>query len=123
MKNFKYVDFSKKTAHRNPDMVIHEYERLIEEINIKLSKSKTGLIINIPITTEFIINVETLREYIDNNHIDKSYKYELSFTQIENLYKEIIKNFQSEKNLIKTLENIKEELQQFKLKFKTIKYY
>lgn len=125
MRNFKYVEFSRRTAKRNPNMIINEYNRLIREIDAKLSKSTTGLNINIPITTEFVIQCESLREHIHNSNIcnQHQYKHELSFIEIIDLYKQTIKNFQSEINLLKVYEDIKKELEEFKLKFKTIKYY
>lgn len=38
MGKYKFVEFSKKTAKKNPDMIIREYDRIISEFNSKIKK-------------------------------------------------------------------------------------
>jgi len=63
MAKSKLVEYSKKTAKKNPDMIIREYERIINDINSQISnkeKEFEHLTFNFKITNVDVKSVENI---------------------------------------------------------------
>ena len=138
----KFVEHSKKTAKKNPDMIIREYERIINDINIQISNKEKDFEhltfnfqitnvdvksieeINVTKTVEFEANIKSIRTQItlkkQNNSFGKS--EEVSFANGLSGLKFIantLKQYESSVAFIKDKKKeVEKELTAFKRKYK-----
>jgi len=120
MRGYKYIKFSKSTAKKNPDMIIREYNRLI---NIKEKEIKTFLEQSFEIPVAVVgIDTEKLNFILQEGTI---YKYNGAFnlrTDIEfivKIYKSIKTQQEHESKIYEELQKIKEEKIKFLTRFST----
>jgi len=120
MRGYKYIKFSKSTAKKNPDMIIREYNRLI---NIKEKEIKTFLEQSFEIPVAVVgIDTEKLNFILQEGTI---YKYNGAFnlrTNIDHIVKilELIRTQQEhESKIYEELQKIKEEKIKFLTRFST----
>lgn len=106
---FRYVDFSRKTAKKNPGMVIREYERLIGEITYELPS-----FLDTPLSLEFYATKVLSRWQSWPSQVVA----EADFKELMMLYEKVIEK--EAKNIAKyrELEDIKEEFERFKNKYR-----
>jgi len=119
MGRFKHVKFSRSTAKNNPSMIIREYKRIIDELGDSISKIYVDRkSINIEITDRGIsrdIAYEILRHPSPWEH--KLFSIKLNYIQIEHLYNLMTGMYKKELELRDTLNDIKEELDRFRIKY------
>ena len=122
MRGYKYIEFSKRTAIRNPNMIIREYEMLIQ----KYEKYAKDFITQM---AEIDVEILGLDEHTILNYIEKniSIKHAIPFNKIKikvNPIKiqRILHVFHSQQEkaaeAYKELQKIKEEYNKFIKKFK-----
>lgn len=107
---FKYVKFSKGTARNNPDMIIREYYRLINEIHSQLSKflnQERTVTVKMPIS-----------RFVDYSRSVYESHVKLDAKEIIEYYEKIQKENKRELALLELLDNMKDELEMFKSKYK-----
>jgi len=121
MKNFKYVNFSRSTARKNPKMVIREYEKLIAESEYELSKKTTYVGVKVKLCSKLISFVETNKRYTHPNdeYYEQFifYEHKITFEDFLELYHDSIKNHRDIMHNIEHIKSVKEEFYKFKDKY------
>ena len=109
---FKYVKFSRGTAKKNPDMIINEYKRIIEDLN---SRSKGLWEYNTKVTIEIPVHRNPLYAYpyeFENSSIS------LSAMEIIKAHKRIISRDKEQLAILERLKKVEDELEMFKRKYR-----
>lgn len=107
---FKYVKFSKGTAKDNPDMIINEYNRIIQE-NYAQIKSLWE--------EKHTVHLDIRKSRVEDI-MSNSYKTTVALSSVEivKCYEKIQKENKRELALLELLDNMKDELEMFKSKYK-----
>lgn len=108
---FKFVDFSHGTAKKNPDMVIREYRRLINDL---------GSEIRVLGKEDYRLNIAVQDYRAKNAYNDCIYKNTISVSALEviEFYEEIQREKAIELKKAALQEDIEIELSVFKKKYK-----
>lgn len=112
MRGYKYVSFSKGTAKINTDMIVREYQRIIEEYEqdlIKFNKKKYT------IKTKRLPFNGSIVEKLDDERYEVTWK--LDYKQLKSIVKEIEEKESESVEKFKELELIKEEYSRFCKRF------
>lgn len=111
---FKYVKFSKGTARNNPDMIINEYNRIIQE-NYAQIKSLWE--------EKHTVHLDIRKSRVEDI-MSNSYKTTVALSSVEivKCYEKIKATEQSSLNRSKYVEKIQDELEMFKRKYKKSKW-
>ena len=109
---FKYVKFSRGTAKKNPDMVIREYHRLIDDLSSEIQVLKIR---------DYRLNIAVQDYRVKDAFNDHIYKDTISVSALEviKFYEEIQKEKSVELKKLALQEDIETELSIFKEKYKS----
>ena len=109
---FKFVDFSHGTAKKNPDMVIREYHRLIDDLNSEIRVLRGR---------DYRLNIAVQDYRVKDAFNDCVYKDTISVSALEiiKFYEEIQREKAIELKKLALQEDIETELSIFKEKYKS----
>lgn len=108
---FKYVNFSRRTARNNPNMIIREYHKVINDEQSKLDKF---------LDKKYEVSLNSQDPYKITSEMSRygKVKVNVDFEEIEEFYNKIVSRNQYEFKLLKHIREIKDELGRFTSKYK-----